>query len=112
MKKVEAIIKPFKLDDVKEALAKVGVDLLTVSKVQGFGRQEGHNELYRGVEYVVTSLPRIKIEMVLENAKARQVVEVLRRAAKTGKLGDGKVSMTPVDEVVRIRTGEHSIEAL
>ena len=112
MKKVEAVIKPFKLDDVKEALAKAGVEGLTVSEVKGFGRQKGHNELYRGAEYEVSFTPKIKVEMVLEDAKARQVVEVLRRAAKTGKVGDGKISMTPVDEVVRIRTGEHGGDAI
>jgi nitrogen regulatory protein P-II 1 len=112
MKKIEAIIQPFKLDDVKEALAKAGVEGMTVSEVKGFGRQKGHNELYRGVEYVIAFVPKIKVEMVLDDAKARQVVEVLRRAAKTGKVGDGKISLMPVDEIVRIRTGEHGSEAI
>jgi nitrogen regulatory protein P-II 1 len=106
MKKIEAIIKPFKLDEVKEALAKAGVQGLTISEVKGFGRQKGHTELYRGAEYVVDFVPKVKIEIVLEDAKAMQVVEVLGRAARTGTIGDGKIFIVPIDDVVRIRTGE------
>jgi nitrogen regulatory protein P-II 1 len=106
MKKVEAIIKPFKLDDVKEALAEVGVQGLTVSEVKGFGRQKGHSELYRGAEYVVDFLPKVKVEVVVEDETVHKVVEAVERAARTGKIGDGKIFVFPVDEVVRIRTGE------
>ena len=112
MKKVEAIIKPFKLDEVKEALAKAGVQGLTATEVKGFGRQKGHTELYRGAEYVVDFLPKVKIEMVVDDAQAAQVVEVIERAAKTGRIGDGKIFVLPVDEVIRIRTGERGIDAI
>ncbi len=112
MKKVEAIIKPFKLDEVKEALAKAGVQGLTVTEVKGFGRQKGHTELYRGAEYVVDFLPKVKIEMLLDDAKAAQVVDVIKDAAKTGRIGDGKIFVLPVDDVVRIRTGERGSDAI
>src|SRR5213594_693446 len=106
MKKIEAIIKPFKLDDVKDALTKAGIQGLTVSEVKGFGRQKGHTELYRGAEYVVDFLPKVKIEIVLDDVKAAQVVEVIVQAARTGRIGDGKIFVMPAEEVVRIRTGE------
>ena len=112
MKKVEAIIKPFKLDEVKEALATAGVQGLTVSEVKGFGRQKGHTELYRGAEYVVDFLPKVKIEMLLDDTKAAQVVDVIKEAAKTGRIGDGKIFVLPVDDVVRIRTGERGSDAI
>jgi nitrogen regulatory protein P-II 1 len=106
MKKIEAIIKPFKLDEVKEALQGVGVQGLTVSEVKGFGRQKGHTELYRGAEYVVDFLPKIKLDIVVDDAQAPKVVETIQKAASTGKIGDGKIFVTNVDEVIRIRTGE------
>ncbi len=112
MKKVEAIIKPFKLDDVKEALAEVGVQGLTALEVKGFGRQKGHTELYRGAEYVVDFLPKVKVEVVIADELVHKVVEAIERAARTGKIGDGKIFVLPVDEVVRIRTGERGPEAL
>jgi nitrogen regulatory protein P-II 1 len=112
MKKVEAIIKPFKLDEVKEALAKAGVQGLTVTEVKGFGRQKGHTELYRGAEYVVDFLPKVKIEMLLDDARAPQIVEIIKDAARTGRIGDGKIFVSPVDEVVRIRTGERGSDAI
>ena len=112
MKKVEAIIKPFKLDEVKEALAAAGVVGLTVTEVKGFGRQKGHTELYRGAEYVVDFLPKVKIEMLLDDAKAAQIVEVVQKAARTGQIGDGKILVLPADEVVRIRTGERGGQAI
>ena len=112
MKKVEAIIKPFKLDDVKEALARAGVQGLTVSEVKGFGRQKGHTELYRGAEYVVDFLPKIKIEMLLDDAKAAQVVEVITEAARTGRIGDGKIFVSSIDRAIRIRTGETDLDAI
>lgn len=106
MKKVEAIIKPFKLDEVKEALQDVGVQGLTVSEVKGFGRQKGHTELYRGAEYVVDFLPKIKLEIIVSDADAPKVVKAIQDAAQTGRIGDGKIFVSPVEEVVRIRTGE------
>jgi nitrogen regulatory protein P-II 1 len=106
MKKIEAIIKPFKLDEVKESLQKVGVQGMTVTEVKGFGRQKGHTELYRGAEYIVDFLPKVKIEVVVEDASAQSVVESIVKAAKTGKIGDGKIFISNLDEVVRIRTGE------
>jgi nitrogen regulatory protein P-II 1 len=112
MKKLEAIIKPFKLDDVKDALAKEGIQGMTVSEVKGFGRQKGHTELYRGAEYVVDFLPKIKIELLLPDAQAARAVEVITTAARTGRIGDGKIFLSPVDEVVRIRTGERGDEAI
>ncbi|HEX9573532.1 MAG TPA: P-II family nitrogen regulator [Myxococcales bacterium] len=112
MKKIEAIIKPFKLDEVKEALADVGVLGLTVTEVKGFGRQKGHTELYRGAEYVVDFLPKVKIEVVLTDELVPKALEAIERSAKTGRIGDGKIFVTTVDEVVRIRTGERGEPAL
>ena len=106
MKKIEAIIKPFKLDEVKEALAKEGVQGMTVSEVKGFGRQKGHTELYRGAEYVVDFLPKIKIELLVTDEDAARAAEIIVRTAKTGRIGDGKIFVTAVEQVVRIRTGE------
>ncbi|MBI3770621.1 MAG: P-II family nitrogen regulator [Deltaproteobacteria bacterium] len=112
MKKIEAIIKPHKLDEVKEALAKVGVEGMTVSEVRGFGRQKGHTELYRGAEYVVAFLPKMKIEVLTTDAKAPQVAEAIKTAARTGQIGDGKIFVLPVEDAVRIRTGETGDAAL
>ena len=112
MRKVEAIIKPFKLDEVKEALNEVGIQGITVSEVKGFGRQKGHTELYRGAEYVVDFIPKIKMEIIVADDMAGRVVEVISEAAKTGRIGDGKIFVTPVEEVVRIRTGETGEDAL
>ncbi len=112
MKKVEAIIKPFKLDEVKESLNAVGLRGLTVSEVKGFGRQKGHTELYRGAEYVIHFLPKVKLEIVVSEDQVASVVESIQEAAKTGRIGDGKISVTPVEEVIRIRTGERGEEAL
>ena len=106
MKKVEAIIKPFKLDEVKEALSEVGVAGMTAQEVKGFGRQKGHTELYRGAEYVVDFLPKIKLEVVVPDELVARVVDAIQKAARTGRIGDGKIFVLPVDEVVRIRTGE------
>jgi nitrogen regulatory protein P-II 1 len=112
VKKVEAIIKPFKLDEVKQALSEVGVAGLTATEVKGFGRQKGHTELYRGAEYVVDFLPKVKVEVVVSDNLVGRVVEVIERAAKTGRIGDGKIFVIPVEEVIRIRTGERGDEAL
>jgi nitrogen regulatory protein P-II 1 len=112
MKKIEAIIKPFKLDEVKEALNEIGIKGITVSEVKGFGRQKGHTELYRGTEYVVDFLPKIKMEIVVKEDLVAKVVETIVAAARTGRIGDGKVFVTSVDEVVRIRTGEKGEEAI
>jgi nitrogen regulatory protein P-II 1 len=112
MKKIEAIIKPFKLDEVKEALSDVGVLGLTVTEVKGFGRQKGHTELYRGAEYVVDFLPKVKVEVVLVDEMVPRALEAIERAAKTGRIGDGKIFVTNVEEVVRIRTGERGEPAL
>jgi nitrogen regulatory protein P-II 1 len=112
VKKVEAIIKPFKLDEVKQALSEVGVAGLTATEVKGFGRQKGHTELYRGAEYVVDFLPKVKVEVVVSDQLVGRVVEVIERAAKTGRIGDGKIFVVPVEEVIRIRTGERGDEAL
>ena len=106
MKKIEAIIKPFKLDEVREALSEVGITGLTVTEVKGFGRQKGHTELYRGAEYVVDFLPKLKLELVVADATAERAVEAIINAARTGKIGDGKIFVTAVEQVVRIRTGE------
>jgi nitrogen regulatory protein P-II 1 len=106
MKKIEAIIKPFKLDDVKEALNEIGIQGMTISEVKGYGRQKGHKEVYRGAEYVVDFIPKIKIEIVVEADLANQVVETIIQAAKTGKIGDGKIFVLPTEEVIRVRTGE------
>lgn len=112
MKKVEAIIKPFKLDEVKEALNEIGIQGITISEVKGFGRQKGHTELYRGAEYVVDFIPKIKMEIIASNETVAKVVEVIEQAAKTGRIGDGKIFVTPVEEVVRIRTGERGEDAI
>ena len=112
MKKIEAIIKPFKLDDVKEALSEVGVQGLTAVEVKGFGRQRGHTELYKGAEYVVDFLPKVKVEVVVEDSQVARVVEAIERAAKSGKVGDGKIFVLPIDEAIRIRTGERGPSAL
>jgi nitrogen regulatory protein P-II 1 len=106
MKKVEAIIKPFKLDEVREALSEIGVTGLTVTEVKGFGRQKGHTELYRGAEYVVDFLPKVKIEVIVGDALLERAIEAVVKAAHTGKIGDGKIFVTTVEQVVRIRTGE------
>jgi nitrogen regulatory protein P-II 1 len=112
MKKIEAIIKPFKLDDVKEALTAAGVIGMTVSEVRGFGRQKGHTEMYRGGEYTVDFLPKIKVEVVVPDERAGKVVDLLTAAAKTGSIGDGKVFLSSLEDVVRIRTGEHGETAI
>ena len=112
MKKIEAIIKPFKLDEVKEALQEVGVQGLTVTEVKGFGRQKGHTELYRGAEYVVDFLPKIKIEMVLPDDQIDAAIEAIVSAARTEKIGDGKIFVSPVDQAIRIRTGETGDDAV
>ncbi len=112
MKKVEAIIKPFKLDEVKEALNEIGIQGITVSEVKGFGRQKGHTELYRGAEYVVDFIPKIKMEIIVSDEIVARVVETIEQSAKTGRIGDGKIFVTPVEEVVRIRTGERGEDAL
>ena len=112
MKKVEAIIKPFKLDEVKEALGEIGIQGMTVSEVKGFGRQKGHTELYRGAEYVVDFLPKIKMEIIVKDDLVQRVIDTIQNAAKTGRIGDGKIFVTGVDEVLRIRTGEKGDEAL
>ena len=112
MKQVEAIIKPFQLEEVKQALTKLGVEGMTVSEVKGFGRQKGHSELYRGAEYSIDYLPKVKIEILVPDEKAAQVVDAIVTAARTGKIGDGKIVITPVEEVIRIRTGERGAEAI
>ena len=112
MKKIEAIIKPFKMEDVKEALAEIGVEGMTVSEVKGFGRQKGHTEIYRGSEYTVDFLPKVKIEIVLTEEIAQRAVEVITEAAKTGKIGDGKVFVSEVEQAIRIRTDERGADAV
>jgi nitrogen regulatory protein P-II 1 len=112
MKKIEAIIKPFKLDDVKNALHEVGVTGMTVSEVRGFGRQKGHTEVYRGAEYVIDFLPKVKIEVVVDDAIAAAAVEAIQTAAKTDKIGDGKIFVLPIEEALRIRTGERGPNAV
>jgi nitrogen regulatory protein P-II 1 len=112
MKKIEAIIKPFKLDEVKEALHEIGVRGLTVTEAKGFGRQKGHTELYRGAEYVVDFLPKVKIEVVMEESLVEKAIEAIQQAAQTGRIGDGKIFVSPVEEVVRIRTGERGNDAI
>ena len=112
MKKIEAIIKPFKLDDVREALSEIGVTGMTVLEVKGFGRQKGHTELYRGAEYVVDFLPKVKIEAVVAEDQVDRCVEVISEAARTGKIGDGKIFITPIERIVRIRTGEEDESAI
>lgn len=112
MKKIEAIIKPFKLDDVKEALNEIGIQGMTISEVKGYGRQKGHKEIYRGAEYVVDFIPKIKIDIIIASEMAAQVVDVIQRAANTGKIGDGKIFVSPIDQVVRVRTGEKGKDAV
>ena len=112
MKKIEAIVKPFKLDEVREALSEVGVSGLTVTEVKGFGRQKGHTELYRGAEYVVDFLPKVKVEVIVGDAIVEQAIEAIVKAARTGKIGDGKIFVTPVEQAMRIRTGEQGSNAL
>lgn len=112
MKKIEAIIKPFKLEDVKEALSEIGIQGMTVSEVKGFGRQKGHTEIYRGSEYTVDFLPKVKLEIVADDDQADPVIDAIIKAANTGKIGDGKVFISNVEEAVRIRTGERGAEAI
>jgi len=112
MKTIEAIIKPFKLDEVKEALAAIGIQGITVMEVKGFGRQKGHTELYRGAEYVVDFLPKIKLEVVVNDDQVEAVLEAITKAANTGRIGDGKIFVIPIEEAVRIRTGERGADAL
>ena len=112
MKQIEAIIKPFKLDEVKDALTKVGIQGMTITEVKGFGRQKGHTELYRGAEYSVDFLPKVKIQILAPDDKASQVVDTILQTARTGKIGDGKIFILPVEEVVRIRTGEKGPDAI
>lgn len=112
MKMITAIIKPFKLDDVREAISEIGVQGMTMTEVKGFGRQRGHTELYRGAEYVVDFLPKVKLEVAIDDALVDQVVEAIAKSASTGKIGDGKIFIAPIEQVVRIRTGETGAEAL
>ncbi len=112
MKKIECIIKPFKLDEVKEALSEIGIQGITVSEVKGFGRQKGHTELYRGAEYVVDFIPKIKMEIVISDDLVGKVVETIEEVAKTGRIGDGKIFVLPVEEAIRIRTGDKGEDAL
>ena len=112
MKKIEAIIKPFKLDEVKDALNQIGLKGITVIEAKGFGRQKGHTELYRGAEYVVDFLPKVKLEIVLEDNQVERAVEAIQQAARTGRIGDGKIFVSTVEEVIRIRTGERGTDAL
>ncbi len=112
MKKIEAIIKPFKLDEVKEALHEVGVSGITVIEAKGFGRQKGHTELYRGAEYVVDFLPKVKLEVVVDDNQVERVTEAIANAAKTGRIGDGKIFVSPIDAAIRIRTGERDSDAI
>ena len=112
MKKVDAIIKPFKLDDVREALSAIGITGMTATEVKGFGRQKGHTELYRGAEYVVDFLPKVKIEIVIKEEQLEACIEAITNAARTGKIGDGKIFVSAIEEVVRIRTGETGAEAI
>ena len=112
MRKIEVIIKPFKLDDVKEALNEIGIKGMTISEVKGYGRQKGHKEIYRGAEYVVDFIPKIKLEIIVDAAQADQVVAKIKESAYTGKIGDGKIFVLPVEEVIRVRTGEHGKDAI
>lgn len=112
MKKIEAVIKPFKLDEVKDALHDVGVSGITVTEVKGFGRQKGHTELYRGAEYVIDFLPKVKVEVVVEDVLVENVIEAITQAARTGRIGDGKIFIVPIDEAVRIRTGDRGADAI
>ncbi len=112
MKRIEAIIKPFRLDDVREALSEIGISGMTTTEVKGFGRQKGHTELYRGAEYVVDFLPKVKIEIVVADTQAEACIDTIMQSAHTGKIGDGKIFVTPVEKVVRIRTGEQNEDAI
>lgn len=112
MKKIQAIIKPFKLDDVKDALTEIGIKGMTISEVKGYGRQKGHTEIYRGAEYVVDFIPKVNIEIVVNADMADQVVETIRKAANTGKIGDGKIFVIPIERIVRVRTGEEDHDAV
>ncbi|MFL6583015.1 MAG: P-II family nitrogen regulator [Chthoniobacterales bacterium] len=112
MKKIEAVVKPFKVEDVKEALAEIGIEGMTLSEVRGFGRQKGHSEIYRGSEYTVDFLPKVKFELVVADDRAQRAVEAILRSAKTGKIGDGKVFVSGVEQAIRIRTDERGSEAL
>ncbi len=112
MKKIEAIIKPFKLEDVKEALVDIGVTGMTVSEVKGYGRQQGHSELYRGAEYVVDFLPKVKMEMIVSEDMVEQTIETITESARTGKIGDGKIFVSDIEKIIRIRTGETDTEAI
>ncbi|PHR69183.1 MAG: transcriptional regulator [Arcobacter sp.] len=112
MKKIEAIIKPFKLEDVKDALSEAGITGMTVSDVKGYGRQQGHSELYRGAEYVVDFLPKIKVELIVSNDDVESTIDIITAAAKTGKIGDGKIFVSNIERIVRIRTGEEDEEAI
>ena len=112
MKKIEAVVKPFKLDEVRESLSDIGVTGLTVTEVKGFGRQKGHTELYRGAEYVVDFLPKVKVEVILQDDLVERAIEAIVKAARTGKIGDGKIFVTPVEQIVRIRTGETDESAI
>jgi nitrogen regulatory protein PII len=112
MKKIEAIIKPFKLDDVKDALNQLGIKGMTISEVKGYGRQKGHKEIYRGAEYVVDFIPKVKIELIVSSDQVNEIVEVIHKAALTGKIGDGKIFVLPVEEVIRVRTGETGEDAI
>ncbi|MDR0761919.1 MAG: P-II family nitrogen regulator [Campylobacteraceae bacterium] len=112
MKKVEAIIKPFKLDEVKDALSELDISGMTVSEVKGYGRQQGHSELYRGAEYIVDFLPKVKIEVIIKDENLKAVLDAISKAARTGKIGDGKIFVSPIDEVIRIRTSEDGEDAI
>lgn len=112
MKKIEAVIKPFKLDEVKEALQEVGLQGITVIEAKGFGRQKGHTELYRGAEYVVDFLPKVKVEIIVADETVEAAIEAIQKAAQTGRIGDGKIFVSPVEEVIRIRTGETGVDAI
>jgi len=112
MKKIEAIVKPFKLDDIKEALQRLDIKGMTITEVKGFGRQKGHTEIYRGAEYIIDFIPKVKLELILDDAQVPQILKTIQDAARTGKIGDGKIFVLPVEEVIRIRTGETGIAAI
>ncbi len=112
MKKIEAIVKPFKLDDIKEALQRIDIKGMTITEVKGFGRQKGHTEIYRGAEYIIDFIPKVKLELILDDDQVPQVLQAIQDAARTGKIGDGKIFVLPVEEVIRIRTGETGIAAI
>ena len=112
MKKIEAIVKPFKLDDVKEALNEIGIQGMTISEVKGYGRQKGHKEIYRGAEYVVDFIPKVKIEIIVDSDRAEKVIDAIQKSANTGKIGDGKIFVFSIEEVIRVRTGEKGKDAI